>query len=237
VVLLFGVSLLVGALLTAAPREVPGMAIATVLGGAWLSMVLALTLPTRRERAGAELTRRLGEFRHAVNAAGDSPARADLERLLSLGSALGLRDDEIGDELVSIRAALEGLVLAEQLAAGHLPSVPSSHASADDTCRFTAAVRFGRRRADQSGHLVLTDGWLKFRGAFDVSVAWTEITHVERAGADVIVSLAGSRRLLRFACQTIADATRGGVIAAHLLKTNACARESVLIGTDRSQPA
>ena len=216
--LLFGGSVLLGTILAAVPRELPGIAIGTVLGGAWLSLVLAITLPGRAERAGAELARRVALFRHAVNAVGDDPTRDDLETLLARARALQLRDEEIADDLARIRAALDALALAEDLAAGHLPVVPASGLAPDDTCRFAAPVRFGRRRADQFGQLLLTDRWLKFRGMLDVSVAWAEVSAVGRTGEELIVSLAHNGRMLRFTCRTPADAARGGVLAEHLAR-------------------
>ncbi len=110
--LVVGVSLLLGALLAAMSREIPGIVVAIVLGGAWLSLVLAMTLPTRSERAGAELARRLGLFRHELNLVGDHPTRADLEALIARAGELDLRDEEIASELQQIRASLEAFDIA-----------------------------------------------------------------------------------------------------------------------------
>jgi hypothetical protein len=217
---LFVGAVLLGGCLAAVPREVPGVAVATVLGGAWLSLVLALTLPTASERAGAELVHRLGEFRHAVNALGDDPTRDDLERVLQLAATLGLREDEIRPELAQIRASLDALTLREQMRGGHLPIVSGVESlPAGDDCHFAAPVRFGRRKADQCGRLLLTTGWLKFRGGLDVSIAWSEVGLVQRAGRDIIVALEDSRRILRFTCPTLEDAARGSVIAEYLAQT------------------
>ena len=222
VVLLLGGSLLLGGLLAAVPREIPGIAVATALSGAWLSLVLAMTLPSRSERAGAELARRLGQFRHEMNKIGDHPTRADLESLLALARGLELRDEEIGDELAQIRASLEAVDLAGKLAHDALPVVTGVEPLAPgDVCHFVTPVRFGRRRADQFGHLSLTSGWLKFRGALDISVAWTEIADVQRAGRDIIVSLHDSKRVLRFSCNELSEAARAGVLAQHLVTLSA----------------
>jgi hypothetical protein len=216
--LLFGGSLLLGGLLAAAPGELPGIAVATMLGGAWLSLVLAMTLPSQPERAGAELARRLGQFRHEVNKIGDHPTRADLESLLALARDLAIRDDEISDELAQIRASLEAVDLACRLTHDPLPVVTSVEPLAPgDVCHFVSPVRFGRRRSDQFGHLALTSGWLKFRGTLDISVAWTEVVGVQRAGRDIIVSLHDSKRVLRFSCNAISEAARAGVLAQHLM--------------------
>lgn len=213
-VLVFVGALVFGALLAGAPGGARGVAITTLAGGALLSMVLGVTLPSRAERAGAELARRLGQFRHEVNAVGDDPARADLERLLGLARQLNLREDEIADDLARIRASLGALTLREDLLRGAWPTATCPDPlSAADTCYFFCPVRFGRRRADQYGHLVLTHLWLKFRGALDMSVAWSEVASVARAERELIVGLRNNRRTLRFSCQTLDEAARGGVIA------------------------
>jgi hypothetical protein len=95
-----------------------------------------------------------------------------------------------------------------------------------DTCHFICAARFGRRRADQYGHLVLTRLWLTFRGALGVSVSWREVVSVVRADRELIVSLQDSRRMLRFSCQTYDEAARGDVIASELARL-AAAGEAV----------
>lgn len=218
VILLFGASLVLGGVLAAVPREIPGMAVATVLGGAWLSLVLAMMLPSRSERAGTELSRRLGQFRSAVNAVGDTPSRDQLEGLVHVANTLQLREQEVAGELTSIRASIDALDLRSRVDAGDLPVVPGAEVAPGDTCHFMAPVRSGRRRADSFGHLLLTSGWLKFRGTFDVSVAWPEVARVERSGMEIVVTLANSRRTLRFACQTTLEAARGGVLAEHLMQ-------------------
>jgi hypothetical protein len=95
-------------------------------------------------------------------------------------------------------------------------SVETPAAPADDQCHFTTAVRFGRRKTDQVGHLVLTSGWLTFRGTVDLNVAWSEVAHVESSADQVIVSLHGTQRILRFCCCSSDEAHRGSVVAAHL---------------------
>jgi hypothetical protein len=206
-------------LLTAAPRDIPAVAVAIILGGAWLSLVLAMTLPHESEHAGQELGRRLAQFRHELVAAGDAPARAVLERLIRRADDLGLREDEVAEELAQLRACIDALELQERLSRGEFPSAElPDRAAPGETCYFVCAVRFGRRRADQIGHLVLTNAWLKFRGALDVSVGWGEIASVRRAARDVIVALQDSRRVLRFSCHSHMEAARAGVLAEHLAR-------------------
>ena len=124
------------------------------------------------------------------------------------------------DKSADAAAEREALDLANRLTNGELPTAKAPDPLAPgDSCHFAAPVRFGRRRADQYGHLVLTAGWLKFRGTQDVSVAWDEVANVQRAGREVIVSFERSRRLLRFSCYSIGEAARGGVIATHLMRS------------------
>jgi hypothetical protein len=225
-------SLLLGAFLAAVPREMPGILVATVLGGAWLSLVLAMTLPTRSQRAGAELARRLGQFRHEVNLVGDQPTRVELETLLARARDLELKEEEIEEELAHIRASLDALELATAITRGTLPIVsPPEPLAPGDACHFVAPVRFGRRRSDQFGHLLLTSTWLKFRGALEVSVSWSEVEDVQRAGREVLVALHESKRVLRFSCDSVAEAARGGVIAECLANTAAAARQSSSTGS------
>jgi len=109
--------------------------------------------------------------------------------------------------------------LAARLRRGELPKVNAPDPLAPgDECHFVTPVRFGRRRVDQYGHLVLTSGWLKFRGTIDVSVTWGEVAEVQRARREVVVSLRDSRRLLRFSCHSEAEAGRGVLIAQHLMQ-------------------
>jgi hypothetical protein len=229
-ILLVGSTVIMTLAVAAIPRVLPGVAAAAIVGGVWLTMVLALTLPSRAELAGAELARRLGQFRHALNSVGDQPSRDDLHALVGLARELGIRDAEIVEELAQIRASMEALTLREQLANGELPIIGAVEGLAPgDVCHFTCPVRFGRRRSDQFGHLLLTTGWLRFRGALDLSVAWSEVSRVQRAGRELIVTLQDSNRALRFGCHTIEEASRGGVLAEHLAST---ARTQAVEGND-----
>ena len=116
-----------------------------------------------------------------------------------------------------LRARADALTLKTQLARGDLPvAEPLESLPAGDRCHFLCPARFGRRRADQVGHLVLLNTRLQFRGALDVSVVWSEVSGVRREGREIIVSLQDSRRVLRFSCQSMREAVEGGVIAEHL---------------------
>jgi hypothetical protein len=110
--------------------------------------------------------------------------------------------------------------LANRLRQGELPVAQAPDPLAPgDQCHYVTPVRFGRRRSDQYGHVVLTSGWLKFRGTLDLSVTWTEVSAVQRADREIVVSLADSRRLLRFSCHSDLEAARGVVIAQYLAQS------------------
>ena len=122
--------------------------------------------------------------------------------------------------ITSQDAAFAHADLAKAIRRGDLPVVEAPEPLAPgDHCHFAAPVRFGRRRADQYGHLLLTTGWMKFRGTADLSVTWSEVAAVCRAARDIVVSLQDSRRLLRFSCHSEAEAVRGVLIAEHLAQS------------------
>lgn len=161
---------------------------------------------------------RLGTFRHEVRRAGRQADRETLLRLIERARELGLRDEEILLELHEIRVALEALDFAERLTLDGLPVVPSvDPLPPGEQCHFAIPVRFGRRRSDQIGHVELTSSWLRFHGALDMSVVWSEVSSVEREGRDIIVSLLDSRRVLRFCCHSAEEAARGASVGRHLV--------------------
>lgn len=69
----------------------------------------------------------------------------------------------------------------------------------------------------------MTSRRLRFHGAIDANVAWSDIAGIERAGRDVIVSLREQRRLYRFCCHTVSEAVQGAVVARHLASLSASA--------------
>lgn len=175
------------------------------------------TLTSHDDAQVTEFAHPLGDFRRELQSLPNPPSRRDLERLLDFARNLQLEDDSLGEEASEIRASLEALDLADQMARGALPVVDSLDPRTEDgRCHFVTPVRFGRRRSDQFGHLELTTSWLKFRGALDVSIVWTEIVMAERMGREIIVRLADSSRVLRFCCHAPIEAARGSVIAAYL---------------------
>ena len=173
----------------------------------------------RESEPGGPYVRRLAQFRHELRSLAESPSRAALERMLLRAGELGLGHNEVGEELSDIKACLEAVDVQTQLERGELPVVDSLEAlPPGDACHFVSPVRFGRRRADQFGHLLLNSGWLKFRGALDVSIAWSEVGSVRRDARDLVVAVHDSRRVLRFSCHSLAEAAVGGVIAEHLVR-------------------
>jgi hypothetical protein len=109
---------------------------------------------------------------------------------------------------------------ATRIRKGDLPVVEAPEPLAPgDLCHFALPVRFGRRHADQYGHLLLTSGWLKFLGALDLSVTWSEIADIQRVAREIVVSLQDSRRLLRFSCHSALEAARGALIAQQLAQS------------------
>lgn len=116
-----------------------------------------------------------------------------------------------------LRAAREVIDLGDHIAREGLPVVePLVRLSAGEQAHFLSPVRFGRRRTDQVGHLELTSERLRFHGALDVGVAWSEVASVERTGHEILVSLASSGKRLRFSCYSPAEAARGTLIARQL---------------------
>lgn len=110
--------------------------------------------------------------------------------------------------------------LANRMRLGELPIAKAPDPLAPgDQCHYVTPVRFGRRRCDQYGHVVLTSGWLKFRGTLDLSVTWSEVADVQRAAREIVVTLEDSRRLLRFSCHSEVEAARGVVIAQYLAQS------------------
>jgi len=128
-----------------------------------------------------------------------------------------MNGSQLPDEIAIEAEATE---LASRLKQGDVPVVTAPDPLAPgDQCHYVTPVRFGRRRVDQYGHVVLTSGWLKFRGTLDLSVTWSEIADVQRATREIVVSLEGSRRLLRFSCHSEVEAARGVVIAQYLAQS------------------
>jgi len=112
------------------------------------------------------------------------------------------------------RAAIEAADFGHRIAREGLPVVEAlDRLSPGEQAHFVTPVRFGRRRSDQCGHLELTSSRLRFHGALDIGVAWSEVATVEREGHEIVVSLATSRKVLRFSCYAATEAARGVLIA------------------------
>ena len=165
----------------------------------------------------AERAARLRAFRQELRAAERQPDRAALLQLMERVRELGLHDGDILMELREIQAALEAVDYDDRLSIEGLPIVPSvDRQPPGEHCHFATPVRFGRRESDQLGHLEFTSVWLRFHGALDLSVVWSEVAAVEREGRGILMSLVESRRQLHFCCESTAEAARGVVIARRL---------------------
>lgn len=186
-----------------------------------------MTFSRTSQPTGHELARRVAQFRNELRAIGEPPSQTTVDRLVVLAKQLGLSDEEVSGDLAELRACAEEFELTSRLAHGQVPdSEPLDPLPAGERCHFVCAVRFGRRRADQVGHLVLASGRLQFRGALDVSVAWGEVSGIRREGREIIASLQASRRVLRFSCQSLTEAVSGAAIAAHLARTQRASSDS-----------
>jgi hypothetical protein len=97
-----------------------------------------------------------------------------------------------------------------------LQTAPNVPAGVDED-HFTIPVRFGRRKTDQVGHLVLTTAALNFRGTVDMSVLWTQVARIDRADTELVIALYETRRILRFCCFGEEEAARASAIGNHLV--------------------
>lgn len=163
-------------------------------------------------------TRALTQFRAAIAALGEHPTRGELENALKLAHSLGLRQDEIAAELTQIHAALRAIDLRDHLTAGRLPVVDCRQPlPPHEMCHYTAPARFGRRKSDHFGHLLLTSAALMFRGSLDVRLPWAEVAAVRRDGCDLMITVrANVHEGYRFCCQTMDEAVSAGVLADYL---------------------
>lgn len=168
--------------------------------------------------ADPDIASRLARLREELRLAGPSPSRSDLERLLTAARELSLRNANLAQEVEEIRATLEAVDLAAQIADRGLPIVDTLEPlPSDERCHFVTPVRFGRRRNDQWGHLELTNRRVRFHGVLDLSVVWTEVGSVERTGRIIVVALIEGGRVLRFCCHAISEAARAEVVARQLV--------------------
>jgi len=188
-----------------------------LVGGTCDVLMVAMTVPSPEDHSGEELAVLLARFRNAVNAIGDAPTGQQMEEVLTLARTLGLREEDIIDDVARVRAAMAAAAMRNEIAVGRMPVVQIESAlPPGDVCHFAAPVRTGRRRTDQAGRLLLTSSWLKFSGTNDLSIAWTQVDEVRRSGNDLVVSVGDRTRGCRLSFPTLEDAARCSVIAAHL---------------------
>jgi len=121
-------------------------------------------------------------------------------------------------ETVSAATSQMAADLTRQIARDGLPIAAARRPlPPEEECHFAAPVRFGRRHADAFGYLELTNLRIRFHGSLDLGIVWNEVAGVELVGHDLIVSLSGTRRRLRFSCQALGEAIAASVIARHLI--------------------
>lgn len=152
----------------------------------------------------------------------DNPSRQQLEQVFDRVKKLGFKEEDLAPELAPLRGCLDALDIQDRIGMGMLPIISErvDGLSPNDACHFAAPVRFGRRLADQFGHLLFTSSWIRFRGAMDMSITWTEVCDVQRDRREIVVSLLQSRRTLRFWCHTYSEAAVGVIIGEHRVHTH-----------------
>jgi hypothetical protein len=160
---------------------------------------------------------RLDRLRLELRTTSAARSRADIERLLAMAHHVDQRDSDLKTEIEELRAELEQLRLSDDISREGVPIVdPVEPLPAGERCHFVTPVRFGRRRTDQSGRLELTSERLRFLGALDIGVAWTEVSAVSRDGRTIVIALMDSPRVLRFCCESTRESARGSTISARL---------------------
>ena len=102
-------------------------------------------------------------------------------------------------------------VPADRATSGETPAL-----SGDDSSHLTIPVRFGRRKTDQVGHRVFASRSLMFHGTVDMRISWSEVSRIDHAERDLVVSFHGTQRTMRFCCQGEEEALQASVLGAHL---------------------
>jgi hypothetical protein len=150
----------------------------------------------------------------------DAPDIADLDALdAALRSPAPLADDlELEEEMLDALRQL--IALTRELNAARVPSVHTSHRIVgNDTCHFSAAVSMPDDPAQPTGRLLLTSTRAAFAGGARLPpLPWHAVRAVVQDGRDVVFVLAIGDRIVRFRCNSFADAVCGAAIARHLSK-------------------
>jgi hypothetical protein len=139
------------------PQEGAALGAPIGIGGAWLSLVLAI--PSHPGVLGCSV------LCHDVSPNfGNSSTRWEMRRrerisrLSARRSRVGFARFEMAAAVARIRAAVDALNLREQLAQGYLPLVIGIEGvGPGDRCRYASPARCGHRRADEIGDLLLTE--------------------------------------------------------------------------------
>jgi hypothetical protein len=149
----------------------------------------------------------------------DAPDTADLAALeAALHSPAPLADDlELEEEMLDALRQL--IALTRELDAARVPSVDTSHRIVSgDACHFSAAVSMPDDPAQPTGRLLLTSTRAAFAGGARLPpLPWHAIRAVVQDGRDVALVLVDDR-IVRFRCNSSADAVCGAAIARYLAR-------------------
>jgi hypothetical protein len=198
------------------PTDAESNSTATVLE--WFPDSSGMRLFGWLTRASPRADDPLRDWRRDCEAAIARPDRAAHARLgAQLAARRGAADDiEVEQEMLD---ALEALVtLVDQLAASGLPVVDTSHrVIRGETCHFTAPASMPEHPAQPSGRLLFTPTRAVFIGGpKGVAIPWHAASEILRRERDVVVVRADQQALLRFRCNSYADALVAEFIARRL---------------------
>ena len=161
---------------------------------------------------------RVIEFRRAVAAATTGALdRALLAALAERPAALGLADEDVELEIEMLHGAADLLYLQDEVRAQGLPVIAHQHkALGAERCHFLASASLVGADGDRSGRLFMTERRIVFLAAPLVALPWSGVTTVADEGRDLLVAGPARPGGLRFRCNSISDARRGGWLSDRL---------------------
>lgn len=150
----------------------------------------------------------------------DAPDIADLDALEAALHGLPSPADDLELEEEMLDALRQLIALTRELTAGRLPSVDTSHRMVGtDACHFSAAASMPDDPAQPTGRLLLTSTRAAFAGGARLPpLPWHAVRAVVQDGRDVAFVLVSGDRIVRFRCNSFADAVCGAAIARSLAK-------------------